>query len=476
MITTLAVTNFRGVETYELTNIQGDVKVRGRNAIGKTSIFLEAIAWCFTGKDSMGKTASVRPVGSNKPTEVSVTFNNETFTRVMTYQGLNTSTKLFINNNEVGKGEFEYRAPKDWALLTNPLAHQGVHWSDLRALVMLAATNTHVDGYEAVTSLLSPRSKDPISDLRKELRSKVREYTDKTKTIPALIKELQTSGDPQGLEKELEELESSEEAWNAEQADLKKVIQELRETVRARELDEADANKRYVEHKAKLDSIIKAREKGVCETCGQPWHGDADTTELEALVKDARDYRQHLVELTNISRGRLDALTDRLAGFARGSNERTAAVVRTELQALLKNSNRLNELREELKQASFEAEKHEGLLIELDAYETALVKAAEGSINEFFAPLRINVFEPLANGGFKEACTVTDSNGVPFAALNQGAKPILGAEFIVKLQELKGVNYPIFLDGMSEVTTEVPSFGRQVFNIGAADSDLEVTM
>ena len=46
----LKIENFKGIKSFEIKDVSGDLKIMGDNRTGKTSI-ADAVAWLFTDKD-----------------------------------------------------------------------------------------------------------------------------------------------------------------------------------------------------------------------------------------------------------------------------------------------------------------------------------------------------------------------------------------------------------------------------------------
>lgn len=130
---------------------------------------------------------------------------------------------------------------------------------------------------------------------------------------------------------------------------------------------------------------------------------------------------------------------------------------------------RIQELREEQKQAGAELERTDAFLWTIEAFIRWKTHFVEDSINGLFRLVTFRLFREQANGGLEERCDVV-VNGVPYSALNNGMRINAGLDIIRRLAEHYKVRVPLFVDN-AESVTRLEDAGTQVIRLVVSEKD-----
>lgn len=112
---------------------------------------------------------------------------------------------------------------------------------------------------------------------------------------------------------------------------------------------------------------------------------------------------------------------------------------------------RIEQLREEAKNASACLEAVEKMLYMIETYTRYKTRVIEEGVNRLFRIASFRMFREQANGGLEERCDVV-VNGVPYSSLNNGMKVNVGIDIINALSRYHGVSVPLFVDNAESVT------------------------
>lgn len=133
---------------------------------------------------------------------------------------------------------------------------------------------------------------------------------------------------------------------------------------------------------------------------------------------------------------------------------------------------RIEQLREEAAAAAAklsEIEKYLFLIDEFTRYKTGFV---EDTVNSIFRIARFRLFREQANGGVEDRCDVV-YDGVPYIALNSGAKINVGIDIINTLSAAYGVMVPLFVDN-AESVTRLEGSNTQIIRLIVSENDKEL--
>lgn len=133
---------------------------------------------------------------------------------------------------------------------------------------------------------------------------------------------------------------------------------------------------------------------------------------------------------------------------------------------------RIQELRENARDAAAALSEVEKLLYLADEFSRFKAGALEDSINHHFKLANFRLFREQANGGVEERCDVT-YGGVPYTGLNNGMKINVGIDIIGTLSSAYGVKVPLFIDN-AESVTKLEKTGCQVIRLVVSENDKEL--
>ena len=133
---------------------------------------------------------------------------------------------------------------------------------------------------------------------------------------------------------------------------------------------------------------------------------------------------------------------------------------------------RVEELREDARNAAQCLEAIESMLFLIDEYSRYKTKFIEDSINSLFRIARFRLFREQANGGIEDRCDVV-YGGVPYINVNNGAKINVGIDIINTLSGSYGVTVPLFIDN-AESVTKIESSDTQIIRLVVSENDKEL--
>ena len=133
---------------------------------------------------------------------------------------------------------------------------------------------------------------------------------------------------------------------------------------------------------------------------------------------------------------------------------------------------RIEELREDARNAAAALDAIEQMLFLMDEYSRYKTRFVEDSINGLFRIARFRLFREQANGGVEERCDVVH-DGVPYISVNNGMKINLGIDIINTLSSAFGVSVPLFIDNAEAVTCLEPS-ASQIVRLVVSENDKEL--
>lgn len=133
---------------------------------------------------------------------------------------------------------------------------------------------------------------------------------------------------------------------------------------------------------------------------------------------------------------------------------------------------RMEELREDAKNAAKCLEAIENVLFLIDEYSRYKTQFVENSINGMFRIARFRLFREQANGGVEDRCDVV-LDGIPYINLNNGAKINVGIDIVNTLSRAYGVTVPLFVDNAESVTVLEKSV-NQIIRLVVSKNDTEL--
>lgn len=133
---------------------------------------------------------------------------------------------------------------------------------------------------------------------------------------------------------------------------------------------------------------------------------------------------------------------------------------------------RVDQLRQDAKNAAECLETIEKMLFLMDKYSRYKTRFVEESINGMFRIARFRLFREQANGGVEDRCDVV-YDGVPYISVNNGMKINLGIDIINTLSTAYGVRVPLFVDN-AESVTNLEKCGSQIIRLVVSENDKEL--
>ena len=227
------------------------------------------------------------------------------------------------------------------------------------------------------------------------------------------------------------------------------------------------------EENATLDKAIQEQKQAIA---------DAEATVV--TIEDMPDYDQRrkgfhdriekltgeLYDLLNDSQAALDVLREQKLGIEGEIHQKQTIISKESLLDYSKK--RIEELREDARNAAAALDAIEQMLFLMDEYSRYKTRFVEDSINGLFRIARFRLFREQANGGVEERCDVVH-DGVPYISVNNGMKINLGIDIINTLSTAFGVSVPLFIDN-AEAVTRLETCASQIIRLVVSENDKEL--
>lgn len=308
----------------------------------------------------------------------------------------------------------------------------------------------------------------------------------------------------QGFDKAVEELRSKWISVNEEvfsggvcptcgqslPFDQLRTATEAFEAQKQRRLDEITQSAN-LQKKAKAEAEARLQEQ-MAEVADREAHIEALEQQYEAAVSAMMEpadmpmfaetaatiqgsVRQLEGELSQITAGTADAKNALSCQLAEVNGKLRFARDQVAKEGVLRYARqRIEDLREDARNAAAALEAIEKMLFLTEEYTRYKARFVEESINSLFSVARFRLFREQANGGLEERCDVV-CDGVPYIGLNNGAKINVGIDIINALSRHYGVTVPLFVDNAESVTRLTES-GAQVIRLVVSECDKELRM
>lgn len=258
-------------------------------------------------------------------------------------------------------------------------------------------------------------------------------------------------------QRRLDEIMRSAEAQKREKAAAEARMQEHRKEITDRE-----------DHIAQLDQQLQAALASKVTPVDMPMYAET----ADSIKESIRQLEEQLQAITGGTAQARNGLTAQLADV--NLRLRSARDVAAKEGVLQYARQRIEDLREEARNAATALEAIEKMLYMAEEYTRHKARFVENSINSLFALARFRLFREQANGGLEERCDVV-FDGVPYIGLNNGAKINVGIDIINTLSRHYGVTVPLFVDN-AESVTRLQACGAQVIRLVVSENDKELRM
>lgn len=260
------------------------------------------------------------------------------------------------------------------------------------------------------------------------------------------------------------------------------------ETDKKKRLDKIlqDAN-RYKEYKAQAEDRIDKAAEEIAQI-------EAEIGELQVQIDAAEASRVEpndmdgYAERKDAIKAKIQTLSEELSDMMMASNDVVEKLrnEKTEIQAAISvqmaivnkeslldySRKRVEELREDARNAAECLESIERMLFLMDEYSRYKTRFVEDSINGLFRIARFRLFREQANGGVEDRCDVV-YDGVPYISVNNAMKINLGIDIINTLSVAYGVRVPLFVDN-AESVTRLEQCGSQIIRLMVSEKDKEL--
>ena len=268
-------------------------------------------------------------------------------------------------------------------------------------------------------------------------------------------------------------------------------LQKARDSFEARKkkrLDEiAESANSFKEEKAQAEDRVKRCEEDIQQIESEIKSKDQEIAAAESNVVVVSDMEGYADRKTAIN-DRLIQLTSDLEGMvgntmgAKMDLNRQIAEVNREIKVCMETigkesvleyaRKRIDQLREDAKNAAECLEAIEKMLYLMDEYSRYKTRFVEDNINGLFRIARFRLFREQANGGVEDRCDVVH-DGVPYISVNNGMKINLGIDIINALSIAYGVRVPLFVDN-AESVTKLETCGSQIIRLVVSENDKEL--
>ena len=269
------------------------------------------------------------------------------------------------------------------------------------------------------------------------------------------------------------QLKAATDSFEAQKA---KRLREIEQTANAKKEAKAQAEARITEIKeeiGQLEADIKQKQAEIIA---------AEASVIEPV--DMADYQAKKAAATEKINALSGELADMMADSTATRNDllRQISEVRAQIaerrdiiskiSLLTYSRERVEELREDARNAAQCLEVIEGMLFLIDEYSRYKTKFVEDSINSLFRIARFRLFREQANGGIEDRCDVV-YDGVPYISVNNGAKINVGIDIINTLSKSYGVTVPLFVDN-AESVTKIETSDTQIIRLVVSENDKEL--
>ena len=270
--------------------------------------------------------------------------------------------------------------------------------------------------------------------------------------------------------------EKLQQAMAAFEANKQSRQKEIEQTANANKAAKAQAEDRFTTGMGEVTQL----EAEIAEIRGQIAAAEASKVEpkdMEHYAENAHSIRTkiqtlngELAAMTTKSGEVIQKLRDEKAEIQKAIQEQQAIWGK---ESLLEYSRqRVEQLREDAKNAAAALEAIEKMLFLMDEYSRYKTRFVEDSINGLFRIARFRLFREQANGGVEDRCDVV-YDGVPYISVNNGMKINLGIDIINTLSMAYGVRVPLFVDN-AESVTKLETCGSQIIRLVVSENDKEL--
>ena len=269
------------------------------------------------------------------------------------------------------------------------------------------------------------------------------------------------------------QLKAATDAFEAQKA---KRLREIEQTANARK----EARAAAIDRVDRITNEIADLESEITKMAGIITAAEASVIEPVDMADYQAKKSAALDRITALQGELADMMTD--SNAAMSDLQRQISEIKAKISAqrdiiskeslLSYSRSRVEELREDARNAAQCLEAIESMLFLIDEYSRYKTKFVEDSINSLFRIARFRLFREQANGGIEDRCDVV-YGGVPYINVNNGAKINVGIDIINTLSGSYGVTVPLFIDN-AESVTKIESSDTQIIRLVVSENDKEL--
>jgi DNA repair exonuclease SbcCD ATPase subunit len=475
----LSVSNFKNHKSLDVKF--GDItNIEGRNGAGKSSI-AEAITWCLYGFDPMGTKIDPTPSAEEPPEEVKVEL-------LLSVDGIKTLVgrslvkgKAMYYINEVPEKATKYSEfveslfDKNLFLsLFNPTYFSSQHWQDQRTQLLQYVSEplnkeiiavlgkTHANRLE---ELLKKHSLDDLEKIHKEIFKKTNTTIERAGERVLTLQEQLTKFedvhdskvDPEQIKKKIAEIVAKRDALDEER--LKQMNTNNQKTTLEAKIE---VHKRdIIQAKERIERIKNLEINEDCSTCGQTLKEDSIKKVKETQRNKLAEEIAHAKEI----QVQYQTLVKELEGFSTAVKIPQATMSESHaldekiypLKATLETFKRIDQLKEEIEEASAAKEKirkerntSQAIIEAIKEFRTKRSELMVKKMDELFTIITVRLFEEQKNGDFKATFEI-EMDCKPYSKLSTAEKIKAGLEVIEVLSSQSDVIAPTFVDNAESI-------------------------
>ena len=253
----------------------------------------------------------------------------------------------------------------------------------------------------------------------------------------------------------LQEIEKTADACKESRAQAEQRMTEIQEEIKQLEAETAD-----LQAQIKAAEATKVEPKDMADFAQRK--GDIQTR-IDKLNDDLFEIHESVASVRSKLRQEVTDISAQIS-------EHMAIISKESM--LDYSRKRVQELREDAKNAAECLEAIEKMLFLMDEYSRYKTQFVEDSINGLFRIARFRLFREQANGGVEDRCDVV-YDGIPYISVNNGMKINLGIDIINTLSTAYGVRVPLFVDN-AESVTNLEKCGSQIIRLVVSENDKEL--
>ena len=467
----IEIKNFKGIEEFNLTDIQEVTNLHGENGSFKTSLF-DAFSWLLFGKNSIGETkfgikrndTEGNPIEGLKIEVSAILDINGEHTKIYRSQSETKSgnTQEFkindvpFKSNEFSKKIDEICSENIFKLITNPLLFNALKWEEKRETLVRIAGELNIDFGDFAEKL---KGKD-LELYQRQLNSEVKDLKKQMDEIPTRISEVELSLQNYS-EKEFKELETK-----LSKKDTYEKAQKKLDSLK-READVFETQLKNLQNTYRSTRAAEPSIKTECPTCS--------TTLDENLIKKSKEKFEEnkKIELEKLGKEGTQLandITEHKVKIKTGEEfVESLQIDQKDIERYveLKNLSNLNNRLEELKQQeqdlaqTFADKEHD--LFKINGFVRQKMVKLEEFVNSKFSIVEFRLFDHLDKPNCITMVKCKDSL-VNYQDANTASKINAGVDIINVLCNYYKVNAPIFIDNRESVTNLLET-KSQLFNL-----------